>query len=166
LPHLLGSGTPQADEASRAALVGVRPEHDRGHLLRALLEGLAYWLRENLQVIESCLGQPADGEVLAIGGATRSRFWTQLKADVTGRPFRVPRLDESVALGAALLAGVGAATFADAEAAVRSLNVDSECFLPDPVASAAYQRRYEAIYRRLYPALREVSAAIEAVERG
>jgi xylulokinase len=164
LPHLIGSGTPQADEASRAALVGVRPEHDRGHLLRALLEGLAFWLRENLEVAEASLGTLAGGEVLAIGGATHSGFWNQLKADVTGRPFRVPRIEESVALGAALLAGLGAGTFADAEAAVGSLRVESDCFQPDAAASAAYRRRYETVYRRLYPALREVSAAIEALQ--
>jgi xylulokinase len=166
LPHLIGSGTPQADESSRAALVGVRPEHDRGHVLRAMLEGLAYWLRQNLEVAEASLPTVAGGEVLAIGGATRSPFWTQLKADVTGRSFRVPRLVESVALGAALLAGVGAGVFANSEAAVRSLQVESDCFEPDAATSTDYRRRYDAVYQRLYPALREVSAAIEALQQG
>jgi len=161
LPHLLGSGTPHNDPSSRAALVGVRPEHGRGHLFRALLEGLAYWMQQNLDLAGERLGLPADGELLAIGGATRSPFWMQLKADVSGRPVHVPRIEEAVALGAALLAGLGSGLFPSAEAAAASLRADSARYRPDSRATAAYRRRYELVYRRLYPALREINATLE-----
>jgi xylulokinase len=163
LPHLLGSGTPHADGASRAALVGLRPEHDRGHLVRGLLEGLAYWLRENLEVAIQHAGLPPDGDIVAIGGATRSPFWTQLKADVCGRSFRVPQIEESVALGAALLAGIGAGVFADAQQAVASVRAERHAFLPDPEAGRLYEQWYGQVYRRLYPALREIHATIDSL---
>jgi xylulokinase len=164
LPHLLGSGTPHADERSRAAVIGLRPEHDRGHLLRALLEGLAYWLRENLDLAVREAGLPGDSEVVTIGGATRSPFWIQLKADVCTRPFRVPRIEESVALGAALLAGAGAGVFADLEQAVASVRVGSDRFTPDPGASALYDRWYASVHQHLYATLREVHAAIDTLQ--
>jgi xylulokinase len=160
LPHLLGSGTPHADPASRAALIGLRPEHGRGDLMRSLLEGLAYWVRENLELAELHAGLAPNCEVIAIGGATRSPFWTQLKADVCARVFCVPKIEESVALGAALLAGIGAGVFADAEQAVASRRAERTTFTPRPAATEVYDRLYSEVYRRLYPALREVDAAI------
>lgn len=161
LPHFLGSGTPHQDGASRAALVGLRPEHDRGHLLRSLLEGLAYWLRQNLEVAVQHAGLSREGEIVAIGGATRSRFWTQLKADVCGRVLCVPTIEESVALGAALLAGIGAGVFSNVEQAIASVRAERERFVPDPAANRVYDQWYSQVYSRLYPALHEVNAAIE-----
>jgi xylulokinase len=163
LPHLLGSGTPHADAASRAAVVGLRPEHERGHLMRGLLEGLAYWLRDNLELAVTHAGLPPEAEVVAIGGATRSAFWTQLKADVCGRVFSVPEVEESVALGAALLAGIGAGVFSDAEQAISSVGAERCTFIPRPDATRAYDRWYSQVYRRLYPTLREINAVIDAL---
>ena len=163
LPHLLGSGTPHADAASRAAVVGLRPEHERGHLLRGLLEGLGYWLRQNLDVAVEHAGLPADGDIVAIGGATRSPFWTQLKADVCRRVYRVPELEESVALGAALLAGLGAGVFSDTRQAIASVRAEGHTFTPDEAASDAYDRWYRQAYLKLYPALREINATLEAL---
>jgi xylulokinase len=165
LPHLLGSGTPHADPVSRAALIGLRPEHGRGHLMRSLLEGLAYWVRENLEVAEQYAGLAPHSEVIAIGGATRSPFWTQIKADVCARAFCVPEIEESVALGAALLAGIGAGVFADAEQAVASTRAERTIFEPRPAATEVYERWYSEVYRRLYPTLREVNAAIARLVR-
>src|SRR5439155_15946329 len=159
-------GTTHNDEQSRATLVGVRPNLGRGHLLRALLEGLAYCTRENLDVLGAELGLAADEPIVAIGGATRSRPWIQLKADVYGRAVRVSQAGESVALGAALLAGIGGGRFADAAAAVASLRAEEETFRPAAAASAAYARRYRALYLPLYAALREVNLAIDGFEQG
>jgi xylulokinase len=108
-------------------------------------------------------GLPAGGEIVAIGGATRSAFWTQLKADVCRRVFRVPPLEESVALGAALLAGIGAGVFSDAEQAIASVRAEPHTFVPEPAASRDYDRWYSQVYLRLYPALREVNATIDAL---
>ena len=157
LPHLLGSGTPHNDSAARGAVVGLRPEHTRAHLLRGLLEGLAYWLRENLE-----LAAARSEEVVAIGGATRTPFWTQLKADVCGRVFRVPEIEESVALGAALLAGIGAGAFSSPEEALASVRADSRRFVPDAAAARRYHELYARVYRGLYPALHEVNVAISS----
>jgi sugar (pentulose or hexulose) kinase len=159
LPHLLGSGTPHGDQHSRAALVGLRPEHKRGHIVRALLEGLGFWLRENLEIT----GQ--NGGVVAIGGATRSPLWTQIKADICDRPFCVPQLEESVALGAALLAGVGSGTFKDHAEAVASVSVSRDTFEPRPHAVSAYSEWYDQVYRRLYPALRDINHDVDRLSR-
>jgi xylulokinase len=158
LPHLLGSGTPWNDSASRAAVLGIRLEHTRAHMLRGLLEGLAYWLRENLEVAAA-----SSKEIVAIGGATRTPFWTQLKADVCGRIFRVPHLEESVALGAALLAGIGVGVFATPQAAVASQRMESRTFVPDDAATRLYEAWYSRVYRELYPALHDVNAALGEV---
>ena len=83
-----------------------------------------------------------------------------------GRPLRVARVDEAVALGAALLAGVGCGSFPDAAAAAASLRAEAETFRPDPAASAAYAGRYRALYLPLYAAVRDVNRAIDALERG
>jgi xylulokinase len=163
LPHLLGSGTPHGDAASRAALVGLRPEHERGHLMRGLLEGLAYWLHDNLELAVQHAGLAPESEVVAIGGATRSSFWTQLKSDVCGRVFCVPELEESVALGAALLAGIGAGVFSNADQAIASVQTERRAFVPRPDATRAYERWYSEVYRRLYPALREINAIIDSL---
>lgn len=163
LPHLLGSGTPHVDPSSRAALIGLRPEHGRGHLMRSLLEGLAYWVRENLEVAVQHAALAPNAEVVAIGGATLSPFWTQLKADVCARVYCVPELEESVALGAALLAGIGAGVFASAEQAIASMRAERTIFVPRPEATEVYDRWYSQVYRRVYPALREVDAAITSL---
>jgi xylulokinase len=100
-------------------------------MVRSLLEALCYWLRQNVELVEEELGKEMH-EIIAIGGATKARLWTQLKADVTARPVRVPALSQATATGAALLAGVGAGVFADEAAAVDSLTVQSKAYLPDP----------------------------------
>jgi xylulokinase len=163
LPHLLGSGTPHEDPSSRAALIGLRPEHGRGHLLRSLLEALAYWLRENLELSVQHTNLAPDSEVVAIGGATRSQFWTQLKADVCARNYCVPDVEETVAVGAALLAGIGAGVFSNAEQAITSVRAERRMFVPRRDASDQYDRWYTQVYRRLYPALREVDATISTL---
>jgi xylulokinase len=131
--------------------------------MRSLLEGLAYWLRENLEVAVQYAGLAPNSEVVAIGGATLSPFWTQLKADVCARVFCVPELEESVALGAALLAGIGAGVFPNADQAIASMHAERTIFVPRPEATETYERWYSQVYRRVYPALREVDAAITSL---
>lgn len=167
LPHLSGVGSPWEDERSRAAVVGLTGAHGRGHLARALLEGLSYWLRENLDALGEIVAvpQPGDGEITAIGGGTRAALWMQIKADVTGRRVRVVEVPEAAALGAALLAGVGAGIFASAAEAAASVARTATTYHPDPARSAAYDRYYQAVYRELYPALRDVNWRIHELFR-
>ena len=160
LPHLNGVDSPWADELSKASVVGLTAAHSRAHLVRALLEGLSYWLRENLDFLEAQIGLPASREVVAIGGGTRAALWMRIKADVAGRPLRVVEVPEATALGAALLAGVGAGIFGSAAEAVASVVRPATLYEPDLVRTEAYERFYEAVYRQLYPSLRTVNHRI------
>ena len=160
LPHLSGVGSPWEDESSKAAIVGLTAAHERGHLVRAVLEGLSYWLRENLDVLGEIAGIPPGREVVAIGGGTRAALWMQIKADVTRRVVRVPEVPEAAALGAALLAGVGAGIFASPEQAAASVARPSTVYEPSPERSAAYDQYYQSIFRELYPTLRSLNRRI------
>lgn len=163
LPHLNGSGSPWFDELSRASMIGLMPAHSRAHMVRALLEGLSYWMRENLDTLVEVAGAPASGEVVAIGGGSRAALWMQIKADVTGRPVRVAQVPEAVAVGAALLAGLGAGVFKSHAEAAGTVVQASTVYQPDPARGAAYQSYYRSIYCELYPALRGLNHRIHEV---
>ena len=165
LPHLIGSGTPEGDRASRAALVGVKMEHERGDLFRAMLEGLACWLRHNLEVMALTAGESAPTPILT-GGVTRITLLSQMKADVLNRPVLVPEIPEAAAAGAALLAGLGCGVYPSAQAAALSLTYPRTQFEPDPTRVDWYEQVYQQAYRPLYAALNPVSAAFERIERG
>jgi xylulokinase len=155
---------PERDLLSRAAFVGLVDGHGRGHLLRAALESLGYWLRGSLDVLEEATST-AFQELLVIGGATRSKLWLQIKADCTGCRLVVPELEEAVAVGAALLAGVGAGCYSDAEAGARALQLGTRRIEPDAEAVRQYARA-RAVYRMLYPSLRDVNGALRALGQG
>ncbi len=151
LPHLIGSGTPEGDRFSLGAAVGLRPEHTRGDLFRGLLESLAFWLRHNVEAMTALTGQ-TPGEVILLGGVTRLRLLSQLKADCLNLPVIEPEVPEAAATGAALLAGLGAGVFPDLAAACASVQAGRRVFIPDPAHAAHYARLYES-YMKLYPAL-------------
>jgi xylulokinase len=157
MPHFAGSGTPTLDPSSRAAIVGLTFSTGRGEVARAVLEGLTYELRSNLDLLAAAGVEV--GTLRAIGGGARSPLWLQLKADITGVPVARPRVTEAAGLGAALLAGVGAGAFPSAVEAADSCLQIAETRTPDPVARRAYDERY-AIYRALYPALTAVNHRI------
>ena len=155
LPHLIGSGTPEGDRHSRGALVGVSIDHDRGDLFRAMLEGLACWLRHNLSDMAELSGQAIE-EIVVLGGTTRLTLLTQLKADLLNRPVVVPDLVQAAGTGAALLAGLGVGVFANPAEAVASLRCARQTVAPDAARAAWYARLYQAAYRPLYAALRDI----------
>jgi xylulokinase len=150
LPHFAGAGTPTFDTASKGAIVGLTFSTTRADLAVAILEGLTYELRLNLDLLRE--GGVAIDVLRAIGGGARSERWLQLKADVTGIPVITPRITEAAAFGAALLAGTGAGLWATAaEGAERFLEL-TDRYDPDPARHAAYSEVYER-YRELYPAV-------------
>jgi len=155
LPNFRGCFTPMLDVQARGALVGLTDAHTRGEVFRAALEGICYELKNNVATLERLLGTEVR-ELRAIGGAARSNLWLQLKADVTGKPVEVPAVTEGTCLGAALLAGLGAGLFADAQEATQRTYRAAQRVDPDPERSAIYERHFQAVYARLYPALREV----------
>jgi xylulokinase len=153
LPYLTGERSPHPDPLARAAFVGLTVTHERRHLARAVLEGVAYGLRDGLDQIVAT-GVPAPSQIRASGGGIASNVWRQVLADVLGAEIATVSTTEGAAFGAGLLAAVGAGWFASVEEAVARavrLTVVAE---PGPDA-AAYAAGIDA-YRELYPALAPV----------
>jgi xylulokinase len=150
LPHFAGSGTPRFDTASKGAILGLTFGINKTDLAKAILEGLTFELRVNLDLLKE--GQVAINELRAIGGGARSDLWLQLKADITGIPVLVPRITEAACWGAALLAGAGAGHFSSAAQAAQEMLQLERKLEPHPERMARYETRY-ALYREVYPAV-------------
>jgi xylulokinase len=156
LPYLAGERTPHADPDARAAFTGLSLRHDRGALVRAVLEGVAYGLRDSLDLVRG-LGVPATvGRVS--GGGARSELWLRIVASVLGIPLERTGVDEGAAFGAALLGGVAAGVFGDVHEAVERCVRVRGAVEPDPPWQRIYDERYEH-FRALYPALRPLVAS-------
>jgi xylulokinase len=153
LPYLQGERTPHADPGATASFTGVALRHDRGALARAVLEGVAYGLRDSLGLLRE-LGVEAQA-ARASGGGAQSRLWLEIVASVLGLPLERCVVDEGSAYGAALLAGVAEGTFASAEEAVAACVRVRETVEPNAAWAELYGDGY-ARYRALYPAIREV----------
>ena len=150
LPYLAGERTPHADPDARGAFVGLELRHDRGALVRAVLEGVAFGLRDSLDLLRS-LGVEASTARVSGGGA-RSRLWLRILASVLDVPLELTESEEGSALGAALLGGVAGGVFADVHAAVSRCVRVTDVVEPDPAWRDAYAELH-ARYRELYPAL-------------
>ena len=150
-PYLAGERTPHADPTARGAFVGLSLRHDTGALVRAVLEGVAYGLRDCLELLRE-LG--VDATVARVsGGGARSRLWLRIVASVLGIPLERTAVEEGAAYGAALLAGVRVGVFADVHEAVERTVRVRDVVEPDDGWRDAYENGYER-YRRLYPTLR------------
>jgi xylulokinase len=150
-PYLAGERTPHADPDARGAFVGLQLRHDRGALVRAVLEGVAYGLRDSLELLRELGVEAGVGRVS--GGGARSRLWLEIVASILGLPLERTAVDEGAAYGAALLAGVREGVFADAHEAVAACVRVTERIEPNPAWVEAYEDGYER-FRGLYPALR------------
>jgi xylulokinase len=149
-PYLAGERTPYPDPDARGAFIGLSLRHDRGALWRAMLEGVAFGLRDSLELLRERGARPAVGRVS--GGGARSELWLRIVASALQLPLERMETDEGSAFGAALLAGVRSGTFADADQAVtRCVRVRARV---EPVwdYDEAYRR-----FRSLYPALKTIS---------
>lgn len=161
LPYLSGERTPHLDPHARGGFIGLTTRHTIGHMARAVMEGVTYSLRDGLEIMRS-LGLSL-GEVRATGGGGKSPFWRQMQADVYAAPVASLSAEEGPAYGAALLAGVGAGLFANVDDAVDRCVSVSSVTRPNSTAQERYERSY-AIYRELYPALRESMHRLAAGE--
>jgi xylulokinase len=150
-PYLAGERTPHADPDARGAFVGLSLRHDRGALVRAVLEGVAYGLRDSLELLRGLGVEPRVGRVS--GGGARSELWLRIVASVLGLPLERTAAEEGAAYGAALLGGVAAGVFGDVGEAVAACVRVRDTIEPDPGWTEAYEQGY-ARFRRLYPALR------------
>lgn len=147
LPYLTGERTPHLDPRARGAFFGLASKHDLSHMTRAVFEGVAFSLRDSLEIMKGLDINPT--EIRFTGGGARSRFWRQVLADILGRPIVRTAIDEGPAYGAALLAGVAAGVFKDVEEACSLVIVTPETIEPDPSRVRAYDEIY-TVYRRLY----------------
>ena len=146
-PYLAGERTPHADPDARGAFTGLSLRHDRGALVRAVLEGVAYGLRDSLELLRS-VGVEAEVGRLS-GGGGRGELWPRIVASVLGLPLERTTVDEGAAYGAALLAGVQAGVFADAREAVEACVRVRERIEPEPAWVAAYAGGLRALPRAL-----------------
>ena len=158
LPYLLGERTPHMDARARGVFFGLALRHERRHLIRAVLEGVAFAMRDSLEIFRS-FGVDAT-RIIAAGGGAQSTVWRQILADVLGAPLVQVTTKEPAACGAAMLAGVGVGVFPSIEhAAERTVHLSSAT---DPIADNVdrYTQRHAAfhsLYPRLKDAYRELS---------
>jgi xylulokinase len=150
LPHFSGSGTPVWDNSSKGAVLGLTFATTQATMAKALLEGLTFELRNNLDLLKEA-GVPIT-ELHAVGGGARSPLWLQLKADICQVPLRVPQVTEAACLGAALLAGVAAGVYPDVATAVTQTVHLQQRIEPQADSVTAYNEKYQ-IYRQVYPTL-------------
>jgi xylulokinase len=151
LPYLAGERTPHADPDARGAFTGLSLRHDRGALARAVLEGVAYGLRDSLALLRSLGVEPRVGRVS--GGGARSDLWLRIVASVLRLPLERMENEDGSAFGAALLGGVRAGVWSSADEAVAACVRARETIEPDESWAQAYDDGYER-FRSLYPALR------------
>jgi len=149
-PYLMGERTPHCDPNARAALVGLAANHGRGHIVRSILEGVAFSLRDTFSIFSE-LDVPVENVRLGGGGA-RSPLWRQIQADVYGRAVDTVQADEGAAYGAAILAAVGIGLWPTVDAACDALVRRATVTEPRPAHVASMNHQYAA-YTRLYPAL-------------
>jgi len=151
LPYLAGERTPHVDPAARAAFAGLSLRHDRGALVRAVLEGVAFGLRDSLELLRAIGVEPESARVS--GGGARSELWLRIVASVLELPLERTAAEEGAAFGAALLGGVAAGVFADVHEAVAATVRVRDTIEPEPEWIEPYVHAYRR-FRSLYPALR------------
>jgi len=155
-PYLMGERTPHLDPHARGALVGITPSHHRGHIVRAILEGVAFSLKDSFSIFRE-MNVPVK-QIRLGGGGARSPLWRQIQADVYAHDIEIVEAEEGAAYGAAILAATGAKHFLSVDEACDQVIRVAARVSPDAVSSAILEKTYAA-FRRLYPALRSIEAA-------
>ena len=138
-------------------MIGLTFATTKGDLARAVLEGLTYELRLNLDLLRE--GGVEIQELRAIGGGARSPLWLQLKADITGIPVMTPRITEAASFAAAVLAGQAAGVYPSAAQAIDRMVTLERCYEPDPIQQEQYPERFH-LYRQLYPTLKSLNHSL------
>jgi xylulokinase len=155
LPYFTSTGTPYFDPAPTSVILGLHLGTTRGQIIRALLEGLTFEIRLNIELLAEA-GIHLK-ELRAVGGGAKSDRWLQLKADIFNRPVTSLEASEAACLGVALLAGTAAGVYRSLDEAVAATVRPVRTYEPDPGRAAFYQDRL-ALYRSLYPLTRELTA--------
>jgi xylulokinase len=153
LPYLMGERTPHCDPNARGAFLGLSAAHTRAHLVRAILEGVAFSLKDSFTIFEE-LKVPVERIRLGGGGA-RSALWRQIQADVYDHEVELLAAEEGAAYGAAILAGVGAGLWQSVDEACAAVVKVSATLEPNRNSAAIMARSYQE-FRKAYPALKSV----------
>jgi xylulokinase len=153
-PYLMGERTPHLDPNARAALVGLTASHTRAHVIRAIMEGVAFSLKDSFTIFDE-MKIPVTSIRLGGGGA-RSSLWRQIQADVYGREVEIVEAEEGAAYGAAILAGTGAGGWNSVEQACEAVVRLAKRIPSNPNDSSTMQQAY-GTYRKIYPALRHIA---------
>ncbi len=153
MPYLVGERSPLMDPLARGCFVGLTLGHELGHLARAIMEGVAFAMRQILDVMTG-IGTPID-QLLASGGGLASAVWRQIVADVLARPLRLSTGRERAGAGAAVVAGIGVGVYSSYSEAQRAVALPFELTEPDPQRSAIYAEQYKR-FVQLYPLLKPV----------
>jgi sugar (pentulose or hexulose) kinase len=140
-PYLTGGYLPKFNEKARGIFFGINLSHEKGHFVRAILEGVAFQYFDTFRLL-SDLNMRVQ-ELCMVGGETRSSLWNQIKADVTGKEIRIPEVDDAAALGAALLAGTGVGQYSSLKKAAEEAVQIRSVFKPN----SKHQRFYASAYR-------------------
>jgi xylulokinase len=159
LPHFIPTGPPKFIDDSCGVFAGLHADTTRGEILKGIMEGVIYYLRESLSLLPEVGITVA--EYRAVGGGSRSDVWVQLSADILGKPFVRPRVSEAGSLGAAILAGAGTGVFNSIHQGVDSMVKLGQKFEPDPIRTAIYSRQFEK-YQQLGPLMRAYLKEIAA----
>lgn len=162
LPYLTGERTPYPDPDARGVFMGLTLRHDKRHMVRSVLEGVAYSLRDCLELFRD-LAIPIH-QVRAVGGGARSQVWRQILADVFGAEIVTINVTDSTAYGAALLAGVGSGVYASVPEACQATIRIVDRIDPHTITQAVYNEYYP-IYRSLYRALKPAFNAVAAIQQ-
>lgn len=162
LPYLCGERTPHPDPLARGAWIGLTNRHTRGHLTRAVLEGVAFGLKDIFALMLE-VGMRDVDQVRVSGGGAKSMLWRQILSDVLDSELVTVNTTEGAAYGAALLAGVAAGVWSDVDTACAQTIRVSERISPDLANVSRYAEMYRQ-YQSLYPTLRPVSHALSAIE--
>lgn len=161
LPYLTGERTPHKDPDAKGAFIGLSLRHTKAHLARAVLEGVAYGMRDSCEIIRE-MGV-AVNEVRCSGGGARSPLWREIMADVCNAPMLLINVDEGPAFGAAILAAVGTGVYTNVEQACTHIITETSRTSPTAASVSAYDRwfhEYQAAYRALAPGFRRSAALL------
>ena len=163
LPYLTGERTPHMDSAARGAFVGLTIRHESAHLVRAVMEGVVFALRDSLEIMKD-LGISVE-KIVATGGGARNEMWLRLQADILGAPIWRMEVEEGPAYGAALLGAVSVGAFGSVQEAVDAVVRYVDPVEPDASTAPTYARYFD-VYRSLYPVLRDSTHRLGELAEG
>lgn len=166
VPHLRLAHPPNADPRARAAFVGITTDIDRGAMVRAVLEGMAYDARANVEPLIAYAGLARMPEISVVGGSSKNELLVQIKASVLNQTLGVVDLEEGTALGVAMLGGIAAGVYRDAHHALECVRPRPRSVAPVADDVALYDRYFNDVYREIYTALRPLNHAIHGLFSG